>query len=227
MKRKRVRFCIKWFDGKLIEIISIRPHRDGLVMWTPGSKRHIMTIKEVEAISSHITDQETNEHIPLGRLIFEELDVDQRMAELGKIRKLDSSEYDQLLYYKNSEFWDLLMTYDFEMVTEEREKEIIKFMDLPRLYEGIDERMAELQDKRPQPFLKCRARDLLDRTDIEAGITEDQLAVFEYDGELWEMDPLHLYDFGSKEHPWAELLKPLGVFELLREINLEKKLSEV
>jgi len=67
----------------------------------------------------------------------------------------------------------------------------------------------------------------LDRTDIEAGITEDQLAVFEYDGELWEMVPLHLYDFGSIEHLWAELLKPLGVFELLREINLEKKLSEV
>jgi len=226
MKKKRVRFCLKWFDGKYIELLSIRPHGDGWLMWTPGSERHIMTIKEVEAISSHIKNQKTDEYTPLGRLIFEEVDIDERMAELGKIRKLDVSEYDKLLLYTNNEFWDLLMTYDFEMVTEEREKEIIKYMDLPRLYDGIAERIAELRDRRPPPFLTCRARDLLDRKDIKFGITEDRLVVFEHEGELWEMDPLYLSNFGSKEHPWADLLKPLGVFELLEEIDLGEMLRE-
>ena len=226
MKKKRVRFCLKWFDGKYIELLSIRPHGDGWLMWTPGSERHIMTIKEVEAISSHIKNQKTDEYTPLGRLIFEDVDIDERMAELGKIRKLDVSEYDKLLLYKNNEFWDLLMTYDFEMVTEEREKEIIKYMDLPRLYDGIAERIAELRDRRPPPFLTCRARDLLDRKDIKFGITEDRLVVFEHEGELWEMDPLYLSNFGSKEHPWADLLKPLGVFELLEEIDLGEMLRE-
>jgi len=226
MKRKRVRFGIKWFDGKFIELYSIRPHGDGWVMWAPGSERHIMTIKELGSISSHITNQKTGEHIPLGRLIFEELNIDERLAELGRLRKLDVNEYDKQLYYKNTEFWDLLDTYDFEPVTEENEEEIIKYLDVPRLYEGIDERIAELREKKPLIFLTCRARDLLDRKDIEAGFPEDQLAVFEYEGELWEIDPLYLHDFGSKDHPWADLLKPLGVFDLLSEIDLEERLRE-
>jgi hypothetical protein len=227
MKKKRVRVGIKWFDGNFIELLSIRPYGDGLLMWTPGSKRHIMTIKELGALSSHITDQETDEHIPLGRLVFEELDVDERLAELGKLRKLDISEYDKPLYYKNSEFWDLLVTYDFKLVTEENEKEIVKYIDVPRLFEGLDERIEELREKQPPLFLTCKARDLIDRRDIEAGITEDQLAVFGYEGELWEIDPLYLSDFGSKDHPWADFLRPLGVFELLGEIDLKERLREV
>ena len=226
MKRKRVRFGIKWFDGKFIELLSIRPHGDGWIMWTPGSKRHIMTIKELGAFSSHIKNQKTGEYTPLGRLIFEDLDIDERLSELGKLRKLDISEYDKPLYYKNKEFWDLLVTYDFELVTEEKEKEIVKYFDVPRLYEGLDERIAELQEKQPPIYLTCIARDLLNRADIEAGFTEDQLAVFVYEGELWEVDPLYLHDFGSKDHPWAYLLKPLGVFDLLSEIDLEERLKE-
>jgi hypothetical protein len=169
----------------------------------------------------------TDEHIPLGRLVFEELDVDERLAELGKLRKLDISEYDKPLYYKNSEFWDLLVTYSLELLTKENEKEIIKYFDLPRFFEGLDERIEELQEKQPPVFLTCIARDLLDRGDIEAGITDEQLAVFEYEGRLWEIDPLYLYDFGSKDHPWADFLKPLGVFELLGEIDLEERLRDV
>ena len=226
MKKKRVRICLKWFDGEYIELFSIRPHGDGWLMWTPGSERHIMTIKDIEAVSSHIKNQKTGEYTPLGILIFEDVDIDERMAELGQIRKLDVSEYDKLLLYKNNEFWDLLMTYDFELVTEEREKEIIKYMDLPRFFDDIDERIAELREKRPPLFLTCRARDLFDRKDIEAGITEDQLVVFQHDGELWEMDTLYLSNFGSKEHPWADILKPLGVFELLEEIDLGERLRE-
>lgn len=225
MKKKRVRFCIKWFDGSYRELFSIRPHGDGLVMWTPGSDRHITTLKEVNSVSSHITEK-VDEHTHLGRLNFEDVDVDERMVELGNLRKLDASEYDKSLLYKNSEFWDLLMTYDFEMVTEERKNEVIKYLDLPRLFDGIDERLAELRDKQPPMFLSCSARDLLSRTDIEAGITEDQFAVFECEGELWEFDPMHLHDFGSLEHPWADLLKPLGVFELLSEIDLDETLKD-
>ena len=74
--------------------------------------------------------------------------------------------------------------------------------------------------------MKCKAYDLLNRKDIEAGITEEQLVVFEYEGELWEMDPLYLSSFGSREHPWAEILKPLGVLELLSELDLDKRLNE-
>ena len=60
------------------------------------------------------------------------------------MRKLDVSEYDKQLYYKNNEFWDLMVTYDFEPVTEEKETEIIKYLDVPHLFNGIDERIAEL-----------------------------------------------------------------------------------
>lgn len=206
MKRKRVRFCIKWFDGKFIELLSIRPHGDGWVMWTHASKRHITTIREPGAVSSHIKNQKTSEYTPLGRLIFEKVDLDNRLAELGKLRKLDIGEYDRTVYYKNREFWDLLMTYNFELITEENEKEIVKYFDVPRLYEGIDERIAELREKQPPIFLTCLARDLLSKDDIEAGITEDQLVVFAYEEELWEIDPLYLYNFGSKDHPWADFL---------------------
>ena len=226
MKQKRVRVGIKWFDGKFIELFNMRLTRDGWVMWAPGSRRHYMTIKELGAISSHITDQETGEHIPLGRLIFEELDIDERMAELGKLRKLDISEYDKPLLYKNPEFWDLMMTYDFEMVTEERKKETIKYMDLPRLFDGLDERMAEIRDRQIMPLLAITARDLFERKDIEAGISEEQLAVFEYEGELYEMDPVYLSNFASTEHPWADLLKPLGVFELMEEVDIARRLLE-
>ena len=97
---------------------------------------------------------------------------------------------------------------------------------MSQLYENLDERIAELREKQPQIFLTCPARELLSRADIEAGITEDQLVLFEYEGELWEVDPLYLYDFRSRDHPWAEFLKPFGIFELLSEIDLEERFRE-
>lgn len=226
MKKRRVRFGIKWVDGEFIELLSMRPHGDGWVMWAPGSERHIMTIREVNAISSHIKNQRTNEYTPLGRLFFEDVNLDEDLVKLAKLRKLEESEYDQTLLYQNREFCDILLTYEFDLVTEEREKDILSYMDFSKIYDNIQERIEVLKTNEIMPFLTCKASDLLDRKDIEAGISEKEFAVFEYEGELWEIDVKHMYRFGSEDHPWAEILRPLGVFELLREIDLDERLRE-
>jgi len=227
MKKRRVRFGIKWVDGEFIELLSMRPHGDGWVMWAPGSERHIMTIREVNAISSHITNQKTNEPpTPLGRLFFEDVNLDDDFVKLAKLRKLEESEYDQTLLYLNREFLDILLTYEFDLVTEEREKDILRYFDLSKMFADIQERIEVLRTKEIMPFLTCKASDLLDRKDIEAGISEKEFAVFEYEGELWEFDVKHMYRFDSEDHPWAEILRPLGVFELLREIDWDERLKE-
>ncbi len=226
MKKKIVRLCLKWFDGKFIEIMSIRPHGDGWVMWVPGSEKHTMTLIENGKISSHITHEKTQLHTSLGRLVLDEINLDDELVKLTKIRKLESREYDKPVYYKNDEFWDLFIPTNLDFITEEKTKEIIKYIDITSIFNGFDDRVKELQKRTPQPFLKCKAYDLLNRKDIEAGITEEQLVVFEYEGELWEMDPLYLCNFGSNDHPWADILKPLGVLELLSELDLDKRINE-
>jgi hypothetical protein len=40
------------------------------------------------------------------------------------------------------------------------------------------------------------------------------------------MDPVYLSNFASTEHPWADLLKPLGVFELMEEVDIARRLLE-
>ena len=227
MRRKRVRFGIKWIDGKFIELASIRPHGDGYVLFTPDSDRHIMTLKEADAISSHIKNQVTGEYTPLGRLHFKDVDIDEELARLGNLRKLDESEYGQTLFYQNPEFWDVLLTTEFEMVTEEKKRDILKYIDLAKFFGDARERVEWLWVNKVMPFLTCHASDLFDREDIEAGITENQLAVFEYEGELYEMNPLYLYDFSSPEHPWAEFLRPLGIMELMGEIDIDERIKDV
>ena len=76
------------------------------------------------------------------------------------------------------------------------------------------------------PFLTCKAIDLLVRKDIETGISMKELAVFEYEGELYEFDIRPFTKFGSRDHPWANILKPLGFFELLEEIDWDERLKD-
>lgn len=227
MKRKRVRFGFKWIDGRFIELASLRPHGDGWIMWTPDSGRHIMTIKETDAISSHIKDQVTCGYTPLGRLHFKDVDIDEELARLGNLRRLDECEYGQTLLYQNPEFWDVLLTTEFELITEERKRDVLKYIDLAKFFGDARERVEWLWTNKIIPFMTCKASDLFDRKDIEAGITENKLAVFEYHGELYEMNPLHIYNFSSPEHPWADFLRPLGIFELFGEMDWDERLKDV
>ena len=102
----------------------------------------------------------------------------------------------------------------------------MKYIDLAKFFGDALDRVEWLRVNKVMPFLTCQASDLLDRKDIEAGITENQLAVFAYEGELYEMNPLYLYDFGSPEHPWTEFLRPLGIMELMGEIDISERLKD-
>lgn len=226
MKKKRIRFGILWVDGKFIELFSMRPHGDGWIMWTPGSVKHVTTIKEPDAISSHRTKQDTSKQTPLGRLFYEDVDFDEELAKLTNLRKLEESKYDQILLYQNREFWDTLLTTEFELVTEDRKRDILRYIDLSKVFGDIVKRVERLQADEIMPFLTCKASDLLVRKDIEAGISMKELAVFEFEGELYEFDIKPFTKFGSKDHPWANILKPFGFFELLEDIDWEERLKD-
>lgn len=86
--------------------------------------------------------------------------------------------------------------------------------------------MERLRADEIMPFLTCKASDLLVRKDIEAGISEKELVVFEYQGELYEFDIKPFTKIGSRDHPWANILKPFGFLELLEEIDWDERLKD-
>lgn len=227
MKEKRVRFGFKWIDGQFVEILSMRPHKKtSYISWVPDSMKHVTIIKEPNAISSHSTHNVTGEQTHLGRLFLDDIDLDEELTKLTNLRKMDEEEYDQTLIFKNPEFWDILVKYEYELVTEEREKDILKFMDLSRMWVDIQERIEYLRDNEIMPFDFCVARDLLTRPDIEGGISENELIVFAFEGELHEFDLKPLLQIQSEDHPLAEILKPLGLYELLGDIDLGERLRD-
>lgn len=84
----------------MIELFNLRPHGDGWVMWNPNSEKHIMTLKEENTISSHVTHQKEGRREPLGRLFTDvDFDEDEMWNDLFKSRKLDESEYEKLVFY--------------------------------------------------------------------------------------------------------------------------------
>ena len=62
--------------------------------------------------------------------------------------------------------------------------------------------------------------------DIDVGVTEEQLAVIVLDGELWEIETKYLTQFGGEEHPWNDYLKPIGIFELLKDVDFRFDVDE-
>ena len=148
MKKKRIRFGILWVDGKFIELFSMRPHTDGWIMWTPGSVKHVTTIKEPDAISSHRTNQDTSKQTPLSRLFYEDVDFDEELAKLANLRKLEESKYDQILLYQNREFWDTLLTTEFELVTEDRKRDILRYIDLSNVFGDIVKKSGKVTSRR-------------------------------------------------------------------------------
>ncbi len=69
------------------------------------------------------------------------------------------------------------MTTEFEFVTEEKKRDILKYIDLAKFFGDAQKRVEWLWENKVMPFLTCQADVLIERKDIEAGITENQLAV--------------------------------------------------
>lgn len=109
--------------------------------------------------------------------------------------------------------------FSLDLETEETEREIIKYVDLRKVFKKAIE-IGESIQLFQEPCRICKAGDLFAREDFYVEYTEDNLGIFIHDGELWEFDPQHLNKFGDKGHPWNEYLKPLGIFELLREVDI-------
>ena len=220
MKKKRVRFGIKFVDGKFYELISLRPHKKSYIMWTHGTEKHITTIVENDTISSHVTHQKEGWRKPLGRFSTEsEIDEDEFFAELTNLRKLEKSEYDKVVYYKNEEFFDIMNITKLEMITKEKEDEILKYIDFTHYFDNIQERLEIIRRNKIWALLPCKASDLLVRKDIEGALAENLLVVMEHEGELWEFDPTNLYRLDKEDNPLSEWLKPFGIFELAKDID--------
>ena len=220
MKQKRVRLGIKFLDGQFIELFNARLHKDGWIMWAPGSDEHITTIKEADAITSHVTHQKEDRRKPLGRLLTNvDVDEEKLFTDLFNPRKLEKKEYDKIIFGVNKNFQNIWGNTKLDMETEETDKEILKYVDLRRVFEKAQEIVEKIQETRQLPFMLYNAQDILTREDIEIGVTENQLCVIENDGELWEFDPKYMYQLGNKDHPWSDYLKPLGVFEILKDVD--------
>jgi hypothetical protein len=211
---------IKYLDGQFIELFSLRPHKNAYFLWTPGSEKHITTINEKDAVSSHVTLQKEDVREPLGRLDKNvELDEDEMMTDLLKPRKMDKEEYDKPVFYVNKNYQTMVEDNQMDMETEETEKEILMYIDLSELFENAQRIVEAIIETNQLPFGVCPARELLFMENVEVGVNEEQFAVMVLDGELWEIETKNLYQFGREEHPWNEYLKPLGVFELLKDVD--------
>ena len=113
-----------------------------------------------------------------------------------------------------------------DMVIEETGKDITCYVDLRQIFQNAQSIARRIIESQQLPFLVGTARQAINCENFEVGFTDEKMAIMEFEGELWEFDPTYLYQLGAEDHPWAEYLKPLGIFELLKEVDIAERLRK-
>ena len=113
-----------------------------------------------------------------------------------------------------------------DMVIEETGKDITCYVDLRQIFQNAQSIARRIIESQQLPFLVGTARQAINCENFKVGFTDEKMGIMEVEEELWEFDPTYLYQLGAEDHPWAEYLKPLGIFELLKEVDIGERLRK-
>lgn len=215
MRKKRVRFGIKFPGSEVEEIAFGSSSGSGVVFGVPHSGRHITLVDEGKALSSHGTEEETEKHDHLGRISKEEMD-DRFWLEVLKPRKLRKTELDQSMIYFTRK-WNALFNMPDEVCFKTTDDKSMRYLDLDAISKYGYSFFQDLQ-KSPDAYSGlCSVGKMLSVDDIECGMLENGKLVLRIDQEIYEMDLSSLQEAYStqnspvSENPLLNVLKMLGV----------------
>ena len=215
MRKKRVRFGIKFPEGEVKEIAFGSSSGSGVVFGVPHSAKHITLVDEGKAISSHGTEEETKKHNHLGRISKKEMD-DRFWLEVLKPRKLRKTELDQTVMYFTKK-WNALFNMPDEVCFKTTDDKSMSYLDLDAMSKYEYSFFQDLQ-KSPDAYSGfCSVGKMLSVDDIECGILENGKLVLRFDQDIYEMDLSSLQEAYSmqnssvSENPLLNVLKMLGV----------------
>jgi len=194
------------------------PTKDWFTYGVDYSDTHITLLPEPDAVSFHITNQKTEKHRSLGR-IWKNKDYSDLEFQALNPKKIDVKEYDEIIIYFTEAWISLVNQSDNVIWKRESKKEFIQLWDIRKTFE-TSYRIAQEYVSFPESFFGlCTIGELLSNQDYFCGITKDKKVIIEDDGELWEIELSHYYDLTRPDHPFEEILSPIGLQELLPEIQ--------
>jgi hypothetical protein len=236
MRKKRVRFGIKFPEGEVEEIAFGSSTSSGAVLGVPHSSKHITLVDERKAVSSHGTEQDTKKHNHLGRVSKNEMN-DRFWLEILKPRKMKKSELDQTMMYFTKK-WDSLVNMPDDVCFKVTDDKSMSYLDLDAISKYEYSFFHDLQ-KSPDAYVGvCSVGKMLSVDDIECGLLENEKFVFRIDQDIYEMDlsslreALLMQNSSVSENPLLNVLKMLGVsylqesfMERFRELCLKSQSS--
>ena len=117
MDKRRVRYGLMLPQERFIELLSIKQSRNGFILWTPKSRKHITIINEDIYLSSHKTDEFRDNREHIGRLKKEiNLDDEEVVERLYRPRLLERHEYSKQVIFLHADFISYISgnTYDMK-----------------------------------------------------------------------------------------------------------------
>ena len=222
--RKKGKVGILFPDGDVKFVLYMTPTKDGFTYGVDYSDTHITLLPEPDAVSFHITNQKTEKHRSLGR-IWKNKDYSDLEFKALNPRKIDVREYDETIIYFTEAWISLVNQSDNAILERESEKEFIQLWDIGKTFE-TSIRIAQEYVSSPESFFGlCKIGELLSNQDYLFGITKDKKGIIKEDGELWEIELSQYYNLTRPDHPFEEILSPIGLQELLPEI--QQRLREI
>jgi len=229
MRKKRQRLGIKFPKGEVKEIAFSSSSSSGMVFGSTYSNKHITLIDEGNAISSHITEQDTKNQNHLGRVSKNEM-TDELWLEILKPRKLEDNELDQTMMYFTKKLASFLNTPEdmFFKVTDDKS---MSYLDLDAYFEHIYSFFQCLQRSPDTFFGFCSVRQMLSSDDVECGQLENGKFIVRIDSELYEMDfsllreSLFMQNGSISKNPLLNIFRILGITSLQE--NLTERLREL
>ena len=194
------------------------PTRDGFTYGVDHSDSHITLLPEPDSASFHSTNQKTGKHQPLGRILKDKDYSDLEFQALNP-RKIDLEDYDKTIIYLTEAWVTLTNQSDISIWRQESKKELIQLWDIKKTFE-TGYRIAQEYTSSPESFIgSCTIGELISNPDYVYGYTKDEKGIIEDEGEWWEVELSHYYNLTKPNHPFEEILAPLGLHKLMPQIQ--------
>lgn len=224
MIQKKLKVGMLFPDGDVKWLLFGAPSKDGIVYGVSHANTHITALPETNSVSFHLTTQSTSTKQHLGRIIRDGNYEDLQLKALNPIIIQDDG-LDEKVAFITRRGMELLNQPSKIIKETESEKEKIFLIDLFGFFKNSIDIFIELKKEFHNLFGLCIARDIISNDDYEAGFTSRETAIIEVDGTLFEVDIKAYLDLANDENPLQEIIGPLGLSNLMPE--LDKRFKEV
>ncbi len=229
MTKKSKRLGIKFPNKAEVNVYSCLTRTNGLVYGLTHSNKHITLIDEGNAISGHVTKEDTKENTHIGKIAKNEM-TEKLILEIFKLSKLKDSELDQTMRYftkKYVSFWNMLVDMFFKTTNDKS----MSYLNLDVSPEHFCSLIKGFHGSADTFSGYCAVRQMLLSDDIEFGMLENRKFIVRIDNQLHEMDlsllweALFMQSGSTSGNPLLNMMRVFGI-AFIQE-NLSERLREL